>query len=250
MRLISVYLALWPSLSQAANGNHFVSPKYQLSSKGGQYGGDDTWPLGSSQLIGFVTTFDAYKIGLWQQDVKGGAALSETLVYTQESGENKPQSVYWIVQTYELRLSDSPVFFFWLMDLNSTEQQASAYFNITLDNSSDPSTTSASNSANTTKSSKALSPSAAAGIGVGVSLGVVSLLGLAVFAIWRRRRQRKQQTQQQGKLQGSSAYMSHSDLTSKPTHTTEYADYKPRPTESRPQPTELAARTPRTPEME
>ncbi|KAI0147218.1 hypothetical protein GGR57DRAFT_263567 [Xylariaceae sp. FL1272] len=303
MRSVSGYLTLLllPSLSQAAN--HFISPKYQSSSKGGKYGSDDVWSLGSSQLVGFVSTFDAYKIELWQQQFAGSAALADTLVYTQKKGEDKPQSFYWTVQTYELQLSDSPVFFFWLKDLNSSAQQTSAYFNITVDNGSDPSSsatsktaitsstalttstirtlsssistttpqsptvsttdsapnpsiTSASDSTNTTTSSKGLSPSAAAGIAVGVSLGAISLLGLAAFAIWKRRRQRKQQTQQQAELQGSDAHMSHSGSgsTRKPTPMTEYGEspvlavhrtyYQPQPVEPRSRPAELAARPP------
>ncbi|KAI1497591.1 hypothetical protein F5X99DRAFT_396307 [Biscogniauxia marginata] len=210
----------WLSLVSAQNG--FISPKYQLTTEPGRFAANSIWPLGSSQIVAFNSNWDEYRIELWQQSLASDSAtLSTNLVYNQISGEDLPQSFYWTVQTYELQFSDSPVFFFWLRDNNSEDQQTSALFNITIDLASGTSNTvvvsttiaptsttrnsthgmtAASTVHATSKPSSeteessggdsgGLSGGATAGIGVGVSMATISVIGLAGFLFykWRKR---------------------------------------------------------------
>ncbi|KAH6657521.1 hypothetical protein BKA67DRAFT_532728 [Truncatella angustata] len=113
----------------AADSNEFISPNFQSSLNTGRFAGVSAWDLGLSQLIAFQSTWDEYKIELWQQNLDvGNATSSPTLVYEQDAGDYLPQSFYWTVQTYEIQLPNSPVFFFWLRDKNSHSQQSSAFF--------------------------------------------------------------------------------------------------------------------------
>ncbi|KAI1167408.1 hypothetical protein F5B18DRAFT_439259 [Nemania serpens] len=218
---------LFATLPQTWAQNHFLSPTYNSAGQTGRYAGNAQWPLGSSQLVAFQTTWDDYRIELWQQKVQGGGArLSSNLVY-KNRGEDLSQNFRWTVQTYELQLSDSPVFFFWLHDNKSSAQQTSAYFNITIETSSATPTASSTTSHSSTTSvsitstvpstsatltgipvpgssslggivtTKGLSTGAAVGIGVAVALGVIIVAIIAGFACFRRRRQRQQQMQQQ-----------------------------------------------------
>ncbi|KAI1202481.1 hypothetical protein F5X97DRAFT_319167 [Nemania serpens] len=222
--------------------NHFLSPTYNSTDQAGRYAGNPQWPLGSSQLVVFQTTWDDYRIEFWQQKLQGGGArLSSNLVY-KNRGENLPQSFRWTVQTYELQLSDSPIFFFWLHDNKSSAQQTSAYFNITIETSSADPTASPTDSRSSITSTptaslipstsasltgvpspgssssrgiatiKGLSTGAAAGIGVAVALGVIILAVVAGFVCFRRRRQRQKQLlqqrhEQQTERQGSASMM-------------------------------------------
>lgn len=240
---------LFATLPQTWAQNHFLSPTYNSAGQTGRYAGNAQWPLGSSQLVAFQTTWDDYRIELWQQKVQGGGArLSSNLVYSrcniisemesrwckvtdrvfiENRGEDLSQNFRWTVQTYELQLSDSPVFFFWLHDNKSSAQQTSAYFNITIETSSATPTASSTTSHSSTTSvsitstvpstsatltgipvpgssslggivtTKGLSTGAAVGIGVAVALGVIIVAIIAGFACFRRRRQRQQQMQQQ-----------------------------------------------------
>ncbi|KAI0420363.1 hypothetical protein F5X98DRAFT_25613 [Xylaria grammica] len=211
----------------------------QHSEDTGTYGGDSRWPLGSTQIVAFSTPWDEYRVEFWQQGLAGGAALSSQFSYTQTAGLALPQSFQWTVQTYELQLSRSPIFFFWLrISLNSSMQQSSAYFNITTDATSSASTSplgarsllptselssALTGSATTTSSvlpsasitgthisttsgtpdvSKELAPGAAAGIGVGATLGVASVAGIIGFVYLRRKRRRTEQ-QRRPELPGS-----------------------------------------------
>ncbi|KAI1186446.1 hypothetical protein F5B17DRAFT_403690 [Nemania serpens] len=218
---------LFATLPQLRAQNHFISPTYNSVDQTGRYAGNPQWPLGSSQLVAFQATWDDYRIELWQQKLQGGAAsLSSSLVY-ENRGEDLPQSFRWTVQTYELQLSDSPIFLFWLHDNNSSAQQTSAYFNITIEASSATPTasstdgrssvTSASTVSTTPSTSatltatqppgpsssgviattKGLSTGAAAGIGVGVALGLLLVASIVGFACFRKRKQRQEQQQQQ-----------------------------------------------------
>ncbi|KAI0405463.1 hypothetical protein F4802DRAFT_597292 [Xylaria palmicola] len=225
---------------QAEAQSHFISPKYQPTKEAGQYAGDSRWPLGSSQLIAFQSTWAEYRIELWQQSLKGGAAmLSSNLVYNQSAGKDLPQSFFWTVQTYELQLSDAPIFFFWLRDNNSKAQQSSAYFNITIDAATSSATTTAaetksisstvptSTPSSTTSTNGSpqpisttppgsvdqsegrsttgrLSTGAQAGIGVGAALGGILVIAFAGFVYFRGNRQKQQVQQQQQQEQQAS----------------------------------------------
>ncbi|GAW11048.1 hypothetical protein ANO14919_003870 [Xylariales sp. No.14919] len=214
--------------------NQFISPKFLSTAEApGRWGHNPQWELGSSELVAFQTSWGEYRIELWQQKLGANAAkLSSSLVYNQPNdGKILAQSFYWTVQTYELLLSDSPIFFFWLRDnKNSSAARTSAYFNITIRDdsisSSNPTTSiaptrstslstsavseaSAASAASTETSSSISSPSehmitnnelstgAKAGIGVGVGTGVLLVAITASFAcFWRRKKYLQEQYQQ------------------------------------------------------
>ncbi|KAI5920284.1 hypothetical protein F4810DRAFT_683371 [Camillea tinctor] len=221
MHIILLPFVLLLSVASAQNG--FISPKYQATTQPGRYSGNSVWELGSSQIVAFQSTWDEYRIELWQQSLSSDSAiLSSTLVYNQNAGEALPQSFYWTVQTYNLELSNSPVFFFWLRDNDSDDQQSSALFNITVDSTSSSSSSSStilstnipisttvnttrettspagtvtptSNPSSTTTSeggSNSLSTGATAGISVGVSLATILFLAIAALVFYRRWKRR------------------------------------------------------------
>ncbi|KAH8166342.1 hypothetical protein CIB48_g1900 [Xylaria polymorpha] len=214
----AVLLWLWfHARVQAAQTPAFISPQWQDTTSKAPFAANSLWPLGSSQIVAFTAPWDSYRIEFWQGILSGGARKSQQLVYNQSEGETLPQSFYWTVQTYDLQLSQSPVFFFWLFDNNnSSNQQSSANFNITIDTASPssssalallPSTSSVSSSTTVaattttpgtlssssppgaTDISTGLSRGAAAGIGVGAALGGVIIVAAAAFLFWRRRQQ-------------------------------------------------------------
>ncbi|KAI1419817.1 hypothetical protein F5Y12DRAFT_792753 [Xylaria sp. FL1777] len=211
------FLVLWlVMVLRVAAENQFISPRNYSADGQGKYAANSPWPLGSSQLIAFQTNWEEYRIELWQQPLESGAQKSSNLVYNQNVGQDLPQSFYWTVQTYELLLSDSPVFFFELQDKNSTARQASAYFNITIApvdlmnpqafGSSTPPSTPTTPSASTASTvflpasspseqiimRQGLSAGAAAGIGIGVSLCVVLVASVVGFVFIRRRTHQQQ----------------------------------------------------------
>ncbi|KAI1739224.1 hypothetical protein F4680DRAFT_423189 [Xylaria scruposa] len=221
MRFLAVFFFSLPSLIHGKDAS-FISPAYQRSTGTGKYGADSQWSLGSTQIVAFSTIWDEYKLEFWQQDLASGAKKSSKFSYTQTAGQNTPQSFQWTVQTYEFQLSNSPVFFFWLRNSdNSSLQQSSAYFNITIDGTSSSSsgltslstslststvligststsnvlssaftsTTPISSPSGTPDTSKGLSAGAAAGVGVGAALGGI-LLGVAGLLYWKRNRSR------------------------------------------------------------
>ncbi|KAI8954003.1 hypothetical protein F4801DRAFT_576019 [Xylaria longipes] len=206
-----IVVLLWPSshlLAQAAQEPSFISPKWQDTTSTAPFAANGQWPLGSSQTVAFSAPWESYRIEFWQGILSGGARKSDQLVYNQSEGETLHQSFYWTVQTYDLQLSQSPVFFFWLFDNNnSSNQQSSANFNITLDTTSTSSsavTNSLSSSSGVSSStttaattttlgfssgppsatpvSTGLSTGAAAGIGVGASLGGIIVMTAAMPA--------------------------------------------------------------------
>ncbi|KAJ2986560.1 hypothetical protein NUW58_g4967 [Xylaria curta] len=201
----------------------FVSPEYQRSdSTASPYEGNSRWPLGSTQVVAFSTPWEEYRLEFWQQDPSSGGILSSEFNYTQTAGNQRPQSFQWTVQTYEFQLSRSPIFFFWLFNsANSSLQQSSAYFNITINGASSSSTkttttrttsrrttlptssvltgptttytvtfSASTTSTPTSDASSGLSTGAAAGIGVGASLGGIAVLGLAGLVYFKRRKSR------------------------------------------------------------
>ncbi|KAI1345063.1 hypothetical protein F5Y15DRAFT_422142 [Xylariaceae sp. FL0016] len=205
-------LSILPALPQALANNEFISPKYAAAAEPGTYSGNTLWSLGSSQVVAFQTDWDEYRIELWQQALSGASASkSKTLMYNQSAGESLAQSFYWTVQTNELRLDASPVFFFWMFDnLREDSSQTSPFFNITVESSStssvssvssqtsasttapptasgaDETITSAGNESTDGSASSSLSAGSAAGIGVGVS--VAALLAALVGFLWYRRK--------------------------------------------------------------
>ncbi|KAI0802369.1 hypothetical protein GGR55DRAFT_700990 [Xylaria sp. FL0064] len=215
------FLVLWLAmLLRVVAQNSFISPRN--SAKGpGKYTTSARWPLGSSQLVAFHTSWQEYRVELWQQSLNAGAKES----------------------TYEFLLSESPVFFFALQDNNNaTARQTSPFFNITIatvpasppspENPVNPESSVSSVSSETPESSTAptvnslsttstistetsypasspsgriittqgLSAGAAAGIGIGVSLGVVLVAFIVGFVFLRRRHQSQQQQQQPAEL--------------------------------------------------
>ncbi|KAI3328202.1 hypothetical protein F4824DRAFT_484375 [Ustulina deusta] len=235
MRFLAVLLLSLPSLIQGLNIG-FISPAFQATTDTGPFAGDSRWPLGSTQIVAFTTPWEEYRLELWQQSPAGGSAsVSSQFVYNQTDGNQLPQSFLWTVQTYEFQLANSPVFFFWLFNnADSTLQQSSAYFNITIGDTSSPSASpssqstpsptsmsssvmmrttsnvifSASTSSTPTSSpsstaevSKGLSTGAMAGIGVGASIGGILVLG-AAGAVFLKRRRSRGERQQRPELPG------------------------------------------------
>ncbi|KAI1275977.1 hypothetical protein F5Y07DRAFT_145904 [Xylaria sp. FL0933] len=221
--LVVLLLSLLPRFTHGLDVG-FTSPHWQDTTNPSPYAGDSQWPLGSTQVVAFSTPWTEYRLEFWQEDLPGGSAQrSSQFIYNQTAGKEFPQSFQWTVQTYEFQLSHSPVFFFWLFDnTNSSNQQSSAYFNITiqgassLGTSSSPtptqsSTLTASSStapstptftnvssvhtssmptpthSGTTEASKGLSTGAKAGIGVGAALGGLLVLGIASILFLKRR---------------------------------------------------------------
>ncbi|KAI1312084.1 hypothetical protein F5Y03DRAFT_263812 [Xylaria venustula] len=221
------FLVLWlATLLQVAAENQFISPRNHSADGPGKYSANSRWALGSSQLIAFQTSWKTYRIELWQQPLGSAAKNSSNLVYSQNGGQDMAQSFYWTVQTYELLLSDSPVFFLELHDNNSTARQTSAYFNITVTTAPPPpvssktsgsftalgsSTTSSASTASTMSTetsfpasnpascpnscpseriymNQGLSAGAAAGIGIGVSLSVILVACVAGFFMFKKKR--------------------------------------------------------------
>ncbi|KAI1288912.1 hypothetical protein F5Y03DRAFT_378957 [Xylaria venustula] len=224
--------SLCPTTYTQGLGVGFISPIFQDTSEPGPYAGDYRWPLGSTQVVAFSTPWEEYRVEFWQQSLAGGSARrSSQFSYIQTAGQQIPQSFQWTVQTYELQLSNSPVFFFWLFnttDLSKT-QQASAYFNITIDEDTPssktfsttltslptsmlsgvltaspttPTNSSASTSStptptfsDTEDASTGISTGAKAGIGLGASLGGLLVLVIAGLLYLKKNRLRGQRQQ-------------------------------------------------------
>ncbi|KAI0098277.1 hypothetical protein GGR51DRAFT_565729 [Nemania sp. FL0031] len=236
---VVVFLSLLSYVS--AQSAEFVSPQFEDTSIGGRYGSNSLWPLGSTQIVAFSCPWESYRLELWQQHLSTqSAVLSTNFVYNQSAGEHLAQSFHWTVQTYELQLADSPVFFWWLYDnTDSTTQQTSAYFNITLGSASDStsssstptptvsSTLSTSSTTQTTSSTSTSAPSsssnpiqpaidspsatavsgqlstgAAVGIGVGAAFGGILILAAGAL-LFLKRRKRREPLRRQLELQGS-----------------------------------------------
>ncbi|ETS86873.1 hypothetical protein PFICI_00701 [Pestalotiopsis fici W106-1] len=219
-------LALCLTYLPLAAGNGFISPAYQDTGTG-PYGTVEVWELGSSQLVAFQTDYDAYSIELWQQNLqKASARNASSRVYSQSVGQDKAQSFRWTVQTYDITLSDSPVFFLWLRGPSDSDaSQTSAFFNITIPQestttsttssiattattaTSSTSTQESSSTASTTTptttatpapsdTSSSLSGGAVAGIAVGASVvGLAGLVWAGIFCWTRRRKQNPGVTQ-------------------------------------------------------
>jgi hypothetical protein len=93
----------------AQDQNIFVSPKYNPTDKTGIYAGDLQWALGSSQLIAFQSTWDGYRIELWQQSLPtGGAKISSNLVYNRKSILEALKRVIFGLQELGLRTDRAP----------------------------------------------------------------------------------------------------------------------------------------------
>ncbi|TGJ83552.1 hypothetical protein E0Z10_g5207 [Xylaria hypoxylon] len=226
-------ILLLAALVRVEADNQFISPRNHTAEAPG-YAANTHWPLGSSQLIAFQTNWVDYSIELWQQQLNPGPKKSSNLVYVKSRDKDLPQSFYWTIQTYELLLSDSRVFFFRLQDNNSSAGQASPFFNITIATAAPSSaarktamisTTTAAPTAPTASTistiltispeasfptssppepaitSQGISAVGAAGVGVGVTFGAILVAVIVGFACSRRRNRQKQQ-QQPVELQG------------------------------------------------
>ncbi|WQF85034.1 hypothetical protein CDEST_10048 [Colletotrichum destructivum] len=121
----------------------------------------ELWRIGETKNIWYNTKFTRYTIALWQQVLAGGAAnlgpvifrrpprelflswlcsnmpTTDTETHT-ETDEDPVKDFEWEVQTYELDLDSSNVFFFWLFEGDPSAQgnqsapgMSSAFFNIT-----------------------------------------------------------------------------------------------------------------------
>ncbi|KAK1772470.1 ser-thr gpi-anchored family protein [Phialemonium atrogriseum] len=120
------------------------------------------WSLGEVQTIRYRTTFSNYTIALWQQSLQKGAASLGPIIFQTTTGGISQFD--WPVQTYDLDLNASNVFFLWLFQGAASNQgnqsspgMSSAFFNLTAD-STTGSTTSSTTSPTT---SSTTSPTAA-----------------------------------------------------------------------------------------
>ncbi|KAJ3569031.1 hypothetical protein NPX13_g6219 [Xylaria arbuscula] len=263
MRFSTAVFFSLSSFTHAA-GVGFISPDFQATTERGKYAGNSQWPLGSTQVVAFTTPWDVYRLELWQQSLAGGSASRSSMFSYKQMATGKilPQSFQWTVQTYELQLSKSPIFFFWLFNgTDSDAQQSSAYFNITIDSSSastnspsgkstssastepsvttftPPSSIDSSTSISATATSllvdpdnapTGLSAGAKAGVGVGASLGGILILAIAGVLLWKRKRSNKEQ-QRAAELQDSQS-MGYSYRT--PSTVVETVQYTPKPAEA------------------
>ncbi|KAK6829551.1 hypothetical protein PG987_010135 [Apiospora arundinis] len=209
----------------------FARPFYTQFAVGpGIYGTNQVWTLGDVQEVVFDTPWPEYRIEFWQNSLVAGARLSEKPAYQQTQGQKLPQKFNWTVATNELRLSDSPVFFFWLVEVNKSSnapaKQTSAFFNITekigvphptpsigiaptstttspprgtATTTAQPTSDDAAQSGTSptqpaTQKTEGLSTGAMAGIGVGVGIAAVSGVVCAVILCLNWRRKKKQDT--------------------------------------------------------
>ncbi|KAK8016299.1 hypothetical protein PG993_014488 [Apiospora rasikravindrae] len=136
----------------------FARPSFVVPVKTGSYGSNMVWRIGDVEKILFDTPWPEYKIEFWQQSlIAPGAVLAKKLIYQRETpftaaplppyvltqhilletrGQDLPQVINWTVTTEEFDANDSPVFFFWLREVNDSKgkdliSQSSAFFNIT-----------------------------------------------------------------------------------------------------------------------
>ncbi|KAH8881202.1 hypothetical protein GQ53DRAFT_832550 [Thozetella sp. PMI_491] len=194
----------------------FRNPSDAQASPGEGYATNPIEHVGSILSIQWATSsMTNYTIALWQQSLAGGSANLGPIVF--QTTEAAVTQSDWLVQLYSFRLSDSPIFFFWMREgaanlqgLSGGKACTSHYFNISSNpaSSSSSSSSSASSSAtsatsassspsssasnqpgNTSDSSGGLSTGAQAGIGVGV--GIVGVAAIAAFVVWYRYIQKK-----------------------------------------------------------
>ncbi|KAH9904389.1 hypothetical protein F4778DRAFT_732302 [Xylariomycetidae sp. FL2044] len=112
------------------SGTSSLAPDYADVKGATRWTTNRVWKLGSSELVALNTNLTQYRIELWQQSLQVSTAQQAASLVSNRTAGDAP-SFYWTVQTYDLQLSKSPVFFFWLRDYLSNGNVTSAYFNIT-----------------------------------------------------------------------------------------------------------------------
>ncbi|KAF2463787.1 uncharacterized protein BDR25DRAFT_307570 [Lindgomyces ingoldianus] len=183
-------------------GGSFTEPPPCGGSPGpATYKDNRVMDLGSVQGISWTTNLtvsDFFNLTLWQQNGGGGATVSTTPLYIHNENDPLLESMDWVVQAYELNLDRSNVFY---LEMGwEGPRFFSHYFNVsrsvaTSSLSSSASTSPSSSAATTqpsaTTSSMALSENgskgglsqdAKIGLGVGIGLGVPTILLLGIIA--------------------------------------------------------------------
>ncbi|OHE91949.1 hypothetical protein CORC01_12737 [Colletotrichum orchidophilum] len=98
----------------------------------------EVWRIGEQKIITYNTKFRNYTIALWQQSLVADAATIGDILFSIQDGSGPAKELTWTVETNNLDLDSSNVFFLWLFegDLSHQgnfdfQQMSSAYFNIT-----------------------------------------------------------------------------------------------------------------------
>ncbi|KAI3317732.1 hypothetical protein HD806DRAFT_360268 [Xylariaceae sp. AK1471] len=107
-------------------GQFFVPPKPGANQ---DYTNNYIYVVGETQKIKFTTTFQDYTINLWQQSLTQSAASRGPSIFSVQDGA--VTEFDWLVQLYQFELSNSNVFFLWLISDSDPASVSSHYFNIT-----------------------------------------------------------------------------------------------------------------------
>ncbi|KAK8118964.1 uncharacterized protein PG998_003590 [Apiospora kogelbergensis] len=113
----------------------FRSPGYIGNRKVDPLAAVEVWKVGEPRIVAFDAPWTEYGVELWQSVGADHAnRTSHKVVYQQLLGQNLPRNFNWTVDSYDLKLSDSNMFFFWLRDPSDAARSVtSPYFNMTTD---------------------------------------------------------------------------------------------------------------------
>ncbi|KAF2494768.1 hypothetical protein BU16DRAFT_527754 [Lophium mytilinum] len=150
VKAVPILVPLFFAIAISAESNFWLFPGRAGDSN--DYSLDPIFPLSSTQRLQWNTDFDTYNLTLWQQSSPGGAATSGAIIYAKSSSDSEVGGFEWNVQTYSLKLEDSPVFFIWVLDPEGNSF-TSHYFNITAKGVSSSITASATSTATSTSAS-------------------------------------------------------------------------------------------------
>ncbi|KAK8042645.1 hypothetical protein PG994_013128 [Apiospora phragmitis] len=148
MRSLSLLVfATLCDLSFQTQAAGFRSPGYIGNRKVDPLAAVEVWRIGEPRMVVFDAPWTEYSVELWQS--AGAEHVNQTaqnVVYEHPSdadlsalellGQKLPTTFNWTVEPYDLKLSDSNMFFFWLRVPSDTSRSAtSPYFNMTTNSS-------------------------------------------------------------------------------------------------------------------
>ncbi|KAK7927798.1 hypothetical protein PG985_004796 [Apiospora marii] len=145
MRSLSLLIfATLCDLSFQAQGAGFQNPGHTRNPKYDPLGAVEVWRVGESRTVVFNTPWTEFSVELWQS--VGAEHVNQTVqkaLYQRDAdlflvvelpGQDLPKCFNWTVESYDLKLSDSNMFFFWLRDPSDASRSVtSPYFNMTTD---------------------------------------------------------------------------------------------------------------------
>ncbi|KAK6852627.1 hypothetical protein PG995_011178 [Apiospora arundinis] len=139
MRSLSLLIfATLCHLSFQAQTDGFRSPGYIGNRKANPLAAVEVWRIGEPRIVIFDAPWTEYYVELWQSvGAEHANRTANKVVYQQLLGQNLPRNFNWTVDPYDLKMSDSNMFFFWLRDPSDAARSVtSPYFNMTTDASS------------------------------------------------------------------------------------------------------------------